>query len=753
MRQLLFIAMLCLFASCAKQEPQLSVIIGPTPIQRGDALGAKDITVNNGLFAIAFAVETAPPWGVARGGIVDIALLEDGEPGYDIASLVDFMPNNWSSWPTTYQTVSVDSVSRDEVVIRSERDWAEVELDTTFTIKANDSRIHVVTHMTNKGTAALDDLLSGYVAWPDGGYLIEEAVVTGGDGNGWTAAYDENWMLGLYAPFSEHVDRRGRDRYTRHDLAAGETKTFEAWIQIESDGSLAPMVQTEIEFGELAHGRISGSVVDTSGESIASPTVIVATDGKPVAWSVGQDGEYQINLPVGEYEIYATAPAYAQSSTKNIMIEDGSDIRIEFNDVGPPGNLKIDVRDAGSGEALDARISIEEGQTPLIGYFGKKVYFTDLRDVGHFEQAMAPGNYVLNIASGGGFTSAAQSVDVVIESAHSSSLQVDIDTLAKPQIKNWYNADLHHHSDVLDGFTPAEYVMRSQLAAGVDMTFLSDHDSVVNNREMQSLSASRGMHFIAGTELSPSWGHFNAYPLDDDKQVEIDTGQATVQEIFGEARRLGAEVIAVNHGYSDYGYFRSHEEQSVPGNYDAGFDLVEIGPRISNDGKLVRNPQTIQRVWAMWNDGTTAYLAAGSDVHDVWNFESAGARSFVHVDGDLTIENFMAALDSGNAYASQGPLIYPEIMFGTEIQKPSGEELTLKYTLQSVTGLQSVKLIERGTEIDSLTFDGVSDEVAVEFAVHPEQNTWYSLVVEDVNSKVAYTNPVWVSIEGESRWH
>jgi hypothetical protein len=155
----------------------------------------------------------------------------------------------------------------------------------------------------------------------------------------------------------------------------------------------------------------------------------------------------------------------------------------------------------------------------------------------------------------------------------------------------------------------------------------------------------------------------------------------------------------------------------------------------------------------MWNDGTTAYLAAGSDVHDVWNFESAGARSFVHVDGDLTIENFMAALDSGNAYASQGPLIYPEIMFGTEIQKPSGEELTLKYTLQSVTGLQSVKLIERGTEIDSLTFDGVSDEVAVEFAVHPEQNTWYSLVVEDVNSKVAYTNPVWVSIEGESRWH
>lgn len=753
MRPFLLVCAVCLLAACAEQEAPLSVIIGPTPIQNGNALGAKDITVSNDLFAVAFAAETAPPWGVARGGIIDIALLHDGVPGYDIASLVDFMPDNWSSWPTTYQDVRVENVSNEEVVIRSKRDWAEVQLETTFSIKAGDSRIHVVTRMTNEGATALDDLLSGYVAWPDGGYLIEDDVVTGGDRNGWTAAYDENWMLGLHAPFSEHVERRGRDRYTSHDLAAGETKTFEAWIQIENDGSLAPMVQTEIEFGDLAYGSIGGGVADTDGNSIVQPTVVVAADGKPLAWSVGENGRYQMNLPVGEYEIYATAPAYAQSATKKIQIEDGSDLQIEFDDVAPPGNLKIDVRDANSKDALDARISIEEGQTPLIGYFGKKVYFTELQDIGHFDQAMAPGNYVLKVASGGGFTSAAKRLNVVVESAQITSEQIDIDTLAKPREQNWYNADLHHHSDVLDGFTPADYVMRSQLAAGVDITFLSDHDSVVNNREMRSLSASRGLHFIAGTELSPSWGHFNAYPLDDDKQVEIDTGQATVQEVFGEARRLGADVIAVNHGYSDYGYFHNHDNQSVPGDYDAGFDLVEIGPRVGNDGKMVRNTQTIQRVWNLWNDGQTAYLAAGSDVHDVWNFESAGARSFVSINGDLTVESFMAALDAGHTYASQGPLVYPEILFGSEVLQPAGEAMTLKYTLQSVAGLQSVKLIERGTEIDSLTFDGISDEMPVEFTVRPKQNTWYSLVIEDVNSNVAYTNPVWVTVEGESRWH
>jgi len=30
--------------------------------------------------------------------------------------------------------------------------------------------------------------------------------------------------------------------------------------------------------------------------------------------------------------------------------------------------------------------------------------------------------------------------------------------------------------------------------------------------------------------------------------------------------------------------------------------------------------------------------------------------------------------------------------------------------------------------------------------VRPEADTWYSLVVEDMNGKFAYTNPVWVIV-------
>ncbi|NNC98795.1 MAG: hypothetical protein HKN85_01300, partial [Gammaproteobacteria bacterium] len=117
----------------------LSVAYGPTLIPRGNAVGAADITVSNDFFMISFGAETASPWGVASGGILDIAIMRDGKPGTDIASLVDFMPNYWSAWPTSYQRVEIEKKTPQQVVVRTRRDWGEVELETRFIIRA-DSR-------------------------------------------------------------------------------------------------------------------------------------------------------------------------------------------------------------------------------------------------------------------------------------------------------------------------------------------------------------------------------------------------------------------------------------------------------------------------------------------------------------------------------------------------------------------------------------------------------------------------------------
>jgi hypothetical protein len=502
------------------------------------------------------------------------------------------------------------------------------------------------------------------------------------------------------------------------------------------------MVITEIEFGQLAAGQISGQVQSDNGEAVPRPAVVVSQNGRPIFWAIGDKGRYEMQLPVGDYEVYATARGHGQSQSKSVAVTKDSASVIDFNDVRAPGDLLFQVVDE-NGLPLDARISIREGQKPLIGFFGRDVFFTELHEHGQTRESVAPGSYVFEFSAGGGFTSEPQQSEVVVVSQESQTVRVTIPVVATPHEAGWYNADLHHHSDVLDGFTEAEYVMRSELAAGVNIAFLSDHDSVINNDEMLSLSGARAMPFIPGTELSPSFGHFNAYPVDDEESVAIDTGKASVQEIFAEARRMGAEVIAVNHPYSESGgYFESLEKDAAPGGFDDGFDLIEIVIPEYNE----RSRRTVQRAWALWSEGQRKYLTAGSDAHDVWTDVSGAARTYVHVDGDLTIDKFVAGLRAGHSYASQGPLVFPEILFGTDISRAAGASLDLRYKVQAVSGLKSVKLIERGNVIGDQEMVGEADPLQVDFAVNPVEDTWYSLVVEDINGKFAYTNPVWVSL-------
>jgi hypothetical protein len=727
---------------------ELRVAVGPTSIPRGNATSAGDITVSNEFFAVAFAVETAPPWGVARGGIIDIAIVRDGATGYDFASLADFMPNRWSSWPTSYQRVTVAKQTAEEVVINTLRDWGAVELETTFTVRAGSRRIHLLTRMTNKGDDPVEGAYSGYVVWPEGGSLFGVPGLYGLDYSpegdalaDWSASYDEHWALGLHAPYSNLVAYNGRDRYLAHDLQPGESREFEAWLQIESDGSLAPFVQTQIEFERLPFGHVSGRVAGSDGQSIDRPAVVAVKDGLPYAWTLGQDGAYEFDLPVGDYAIYATARGYAAGESHLVTVRHGSDDELHFDDVLPPGAVHFRVADQDTGQALDARIDIQSGFKSLIGFFGRNTLFTELQPVGEVTAVMPPGEYAFQVSAAGGFTSVPELVDVVVQPGETAELRAGIAVLAKPRERGWYSADLHHHSDVLDGFTEAEYVLRSELAAGVDITFLSDHDSVVNNEEMRVLSAERGVQFMPGTEMSPSWAHFNAYPLDDGKTIDIDTGQSSVQEIFAAARRMGADIVAANHPYNGYGYFASLDDGAVPGGYDPGFDLVEI-----IGGGHEGNIRTLERVWQMWNDGKRAYFSGGSDAHDVWLEESGAVRTYVHVDGELTVDKFVASLKAGRAYASQGPLVYPEILFGSDLVHTEGDELSLVYAVQAVSGLRSVRLIERGNEIQTRSFELPDEPVAVNFTVSPMADTWYSLVIEDAQGRFAYTNPVWFAV-------
>lgn len=735
-------------ALCTAAHAGVRVIVGPTPIIDGEARAAHDVTVINEKLAIAFAVDTPPPYGVPRDAIINVAAVSDGRVGRDHAVFADFIPNDWSGWPNTHHRLEVIERGPQRVVIRTVRDWGDATLTTVYTLVAGSDHVTLRATLRNGGNRALVDLLSGFTLWPKGGYLFGVPGLRGAQ-RGSTAgaladrmvAYDRDWSIALHAPYLDHIDNGSRDMFRLHTLAPGASRTFEAWLQVGASGDLAPVLHAEIERRHLRAGTLSGAVTDPAGDPVDEPIVIAQIDGEPYAWSIGRHGRYRLQLPPGDYRLYATAENRSESATVPVAIVPGGHATLDFHGVAASGRIRFSVTDASSAQPLDARITILQGQKPLVGFLGRKTFFTELDRKGVAELTMAPGDYRFHVAHGGAFLGPGQDVALSIVPHADIEEKIALSALFDPAARGWYSADLHHHADQAEAVTPPLDLARSQLAAGLDLLFVSDHDSTVNLRALQVIAARRGVPFIPSVELSASWAHFNAYPLSLGGKLAVDTGTATVSQLFAEARRLGAIVIQANHPFIPYGYFTSVAAGIAPGGFDPAFDLVEMNASVPEDDDKVAH-----RLWEYWNEGRSYYLAAGTDTHDVWNEESGRLRAFAHPDGPLTAESFVRALEAGHAYVTHGPLIFPTVMFGARVNGEPGRPVTFSLDLRSVAGLKNIQLIAGGAVLESRDLRDYQREAHVEFVVRPDRSSWYAWVVEDSQGQRAYTDPVWIDM-------
>jgi len=723
----------------------VQAIVGPTPIKGGEAKSASDITVVNEKLAFALGVGSPVPYGVPRGAIVDVAPVVNGKIGRDCVVFADFIPNNWSAWPNTFQHIDILERGPERVIVRTVRDWSKVRITTTYTLESNSDSVEIRTTMSNEG-AALSGLLSGMTLWPKGGYLFGVPGLSGvvqGTTEGALAdrvvAYDENWTVTLHAPYADHISDGSMDMYRLHSLAPGESRVFDASLQVGSSGDLKPVVAAEIARKHLSWGIVRGRVSGGDGKAVEQPVVVIESHGKPYAWVLGRHGEYELQLPVGDYTLYAAAKNHSQSQSTQVKVTAGVMLSRDFRNLQIPGSIQWTVADARNGSPLDARISIVEGQKPLVEFLGRKTFFTELYAKGRLEVPIAPGDYLFKVSAGGGFLAQSRQIKLAVIPGRRQTANVALTPLFDPPARQWYSADMHHHADQAEAVTPPADLARSQLAAGLDLLFVSDHDSTVNHRALQAIADRRGMAFIPSMELSASWGHFNAYPLLPGLPLAIDTGTATVDDIIKEGRRQGATVVQVNHPFIPYGYFTSVKTGVAPGGFNPTFDLIEINAAAPEDDMKV-----LQTLWTFWNARHPYYLSAGTDTHDVWRSESGAVRTFAHIDGAVTAVAFARALKEGHAYVSFGPLIFPSVMFGDGLKVKPGEPFTLGFDLKSVAGLKQAELIGGGVVQKTESFAGAPREVHVDFPLATRRDTWYALIVEDSQGRKAYTDPVWV---------
>lgn len=563
-----------------------------------------------------------------------------------------------------------------------------------------------------------------------------------------------------------------KDIYKRVTVPGGETITFKGEMLVSDTASTTPIVERDIEKAKMKSDTITGKVIDNAGKPVSNAFVIIYKDGSyvanddktvvkvesaPLAWVMTDSkGEYSFKLPDGTYKVHAEALGCTPSNSQAVVIKDGTadHKNLEFS-LQAGAHATIKVKDQ-SGKNIPARIDVKSSSPTDIKMLGSSVYFTKLVNGEYVADFDVPaGTFSFTASYGADYESKSATIeDVKIESGNAfvSTNDLVIKEVINPRKDNWYNMDNHQHSSLGDGATPIDQLFIAQICAKLDFNLVSDHDSVQNDAEMVKLATSVGRPVIPSLEVSPGWGHWGILNVDysqADKQATPISASLKPGEIISKGHQMDA-VVVVNHPYTDYGFFLNRE--GVLGGKEKAadeFDLIELQSTIDlSDAKNMDARALADAMNVYWNKGQKKFLSAGSDQHDVKSGLYPGIiRMYTHIEGDVTSEKYLAALTSGHAYATMGPLFTSanESMFGETYNVKKGEAKVFNSKIQAVNGLKRIDVYSMGKVIASYEYD---TQEAVDFSFEMKnngtKNLWYSFVAVDGKGRYAVTNPIWV---------
>ncbi len=406
------------------------------------------------------------------------------------------------------------------------------------------------------------------------------------------------------------------------------------------------------------------------------------------------------------------------------------------------------------GEPADAAVKLLR-RGAVVG-----VHYTDVHTPGVAHFPLVDRAHRLRVERGAGYTTVPRTLEVLGEADAPLRVQVTLERRFDPREHDYYAADLHAHTAASappmerdyglkrHGTTPVDQAVGVQLAADLDVAFISDHNTVDGHALFAETARARGVPALLSQEVTTRhWGHFSPYGLDEGRGVSFDF-EKRPGALFAEARASGAQVIQVNHPYwPGIGYF---ELEGRP-LYLPSFDAVEVfnGPFSAGDRR------TIHRMYGFWDEGRHYVATAGSDDHDWEKLDLAYGtpRTYVRLEEALTTASFVAALKAGRAFVTYGPLIYltldGEAEPGDTLRRRAGEAVEVRARVQGVDPLDGLvaEVVRNRTLVERVPLFGHDQAVALEDAA-PEGGGWYALRVLDRRGRyVALTNPVWVEAD------
>lgn len=237
-------------------------------------------------------------------------------------------------------------------------------------------------------------------------------------------------------------------------------------------------------------------------------------------------------------------------------------------------------------------------------------------------------------------------------------------------------ADLHVHAQAsLDSLVPNPQRVVAQVAAGIQVIALSDHNTNGDlDEEIADLGLGDTVASIASNEVSSDWFHFGVYPVLVDKTKphggalgDDDMRSADLHAMFAIVKRFrGDPIIQVNHPrFRSIALFDNTGWDGVawPPPFPLEFDAVEVlsGYTAFNVPGDRRFDESVRDLFTLTDHGVLVAPLGNSDTHDLnWVLDGTSRNYVFMADDKLDLtafdeSAFIDAIRKRRVVATTGP--------------------------------------------------------------------------------------------------
>jgi TolB protein len=521
-------------------------------------------------------------------------------------------------------------------------------------------------------------------------------------------------------------------------------------------------------------------------------------------WLMRADGGDALQLTYGDYD--ATAPRWSPDGRRiAYIVNEGGNTALRIVDV-PGGQitrlrvatrhyreamgfLRIVVTEAGTARAVPARISITGGDGRSYAPDAAWRHADDAFDrkerpleVGYFH---TPGSSTIIVPAAEMSIDVVRGLEFAPETRHVSVaagqrviLHVAMHRLADLPTAGWYSGDVHVHMNYGGTYRNDPPHLAAQ-ARAEDLRVIED---LIVNKEQRvpdvgyftgRLDGVSRPDFLLfhGQEFHTSyWGHFGV--LAPRSHVLLPGYAAYVNTAVASLVPTNADVADLAHAQGALaGYV--HPFDTYPQPSDTTQPLTDELPVDVALGKVdymeivaFSDHQSTARVWyQLLNCGFRIPAAAGTDA--MANYASLRGpvglnRVYVHVDGPLTHDRWLAGLRAGRSFATNGPLLALTIDghgIGDSIRFGAGHHtVRIRGRLRSIVPVDHLELVSRGQVVwASSVGTHPLTSVDVDTTLAVDSSGWYTLRAWSDHATMpvldiypfATTSPIYVKVGDE----